>query len=405
MRSHRPTHWLVWVAATAAPFVGVGGQCADACVGVAAQAHTIVSDVVVDLLPEPVGAFFAARTDRLRRMVGDIPDRASARDTMRGDSHFVLLDIAAFTGSAGERRRAARAFPRNAGDAAKYCSRFGTSNCGRLPWGLIESYAGLVVAFRAHDTGRIMVDAAAIVHLACDASMPLNTTTIRQALSETRGEATSKNDAGDGIDGPLLLRFQEELIEAHGARVAFEVRVWPGRFEPVSDPVDRIFETLIAAHDEVDTLVTLARDARAQTSKTDRDQARAPAPTHARALPDGAVSLMEARLEAGALPGAELIHGAWLSAGKPVLQGEGSPHNKHAAAASGAADTSPDASPCGAPFCGSRDSTVFHRASCPHVRRIRKENMVGFAGEQDAWQSGRKPCRVCKPDEHEHDDP
>jgi len=88
-----------------------GAARANACIGVSAHAHAIVSDTVVDLLPEPVGAFFVARGDQFRRLAAAIPDRASARDTMRGDTHFLLLDVAAASGSTTARRRAARAFP------------------------------------------------------------------------------------------------------------------------------------------------------------------------------------------------------------------------------------------------------------------------------------------------------
>ena len=47
------------------------------------------------------------------------------------------------------------------------------------------------------------------------------------------------------------------------------------------------------------------------------------------------------------------------------------------------------------PYVASRKSDVFHKASCPHVKDIRRDNLITFASVQDARDSGRRPCKRC----------
>jgi len=46
-------------------------------------------------------------------------------------------------------------------------------------------------------------------------------------------------------------------------------------------------------------------------------------------------------------------------------------------------------------FISSRNSNVFHRNTCPFIRRIKKENLIIFRSLRDALRSGRRPCRKC----------
>jgi len=50
-----------------------------------------------------------------------------------------------------------------------------------------------------------------------------------------------------------------------------------------------------------------------------------------------------------------------------------------------------------APYVGSRNSNIFHRASCSHAGRILPGNLVEFPSAEDALKSGRVPCKVCQP--------
>ena len=46
-------------------------------------------------------------------------------------------------------------------------------------------------------------------------------------------------------------------------------------------------------------------------------------------------------------------------------------------------------------FISSKNSNVFHRSTCPFVRRIKKENLILFESLRAALRSGRRSCRKC----------
>jgi Metal binding domain of Ada len=45
----------------------------------------------------------------------------------------------------------------------------------------------------------------------------------------------------------------------------------------------------------------------------------------------------------------------------------------------------------------SKSSKVYHRASCGSAKRITQENLVSFGSRKHAEQTGRRPCKICKP--------
>ena len=49
-------------------------------------------------------------------------------------------------------------------------------------------------------------------------------------------------------------------------------------------------------------------------------------------------------------------------------------------------------------YVASRNSKVFHLPSCKWTKRISEENAIYFT-YQEAMDSGRRPCRECKPNE------
>jgi hypothetical protein len=60
------------------------------------------------------------------------------------------------------------------------------------------------------------------------------------------------------------------------------------------------------------------------------------------------------------------------------------------AAATGAAQTEKT-------YVASKNSKVFHLASCPTAKTISAENLITFASREDAVASGRRPCKKCNP--------
>jgi S1-C subfamily serine protease len=64
--------------------------------------------------------------------------------------------------------------------------------------------------------------------------------------------------------------------------------------------------------------------------------------------------------------------------------------------AAGSAQAAP-AAPAAEGYVGSRNSTVFHRASCKTAANISEKNLVRYSSRDEALQAGKKPCHVCKP--------
>ena len=48
-------------------------------------------------------------------------------------------------------------------------------------------------------------------------------------------------------------------------------------------------------------------------------------------------------------------------------------------------------------YVASVNSEVFHKPSCRWAKKIKPHNIVGFKSREDAINSGRRPCKVCKP--------
>ena len=48
-------------------------------------------------------------------------------------------------------------------------------------------------------------------------------------------------------------------------------------------------------------------------------------------------------------------------------------------------------------YVSSKNSQVFHSPQCRSVKRIKPENLVGYISRDEAIQSGKRPCKVCKP--------
>ena len=48
-------------------------------------------------------------------------------------------------------------------------------------------------------------------------------------------------------------------------------------------------------------------------------------------------------------------------------------------------------------YVASKNSKVFHKADCSSAARIKKENQVSFKTKASAVNTGRRPCRICKP--------
>ncbi len=50
-----------------------------------------------------------------------------------------------------------------------------------------------------------------------------------------------------------------------------------------------------------------------------------------------------------------------------------------------------------AAFVASKNSQIFHKASCPSAKRISPNNLVTYATRDEAIAAGKKPCERCNP--------
>jgi hypothetical protein len=50
-----------------------------------------------------------------------------------------------------------------------------------------------------------------------------------------------------------------------------------------------------------------------------------------------------------------------------------------------------------ATFIASKNSQIFHKASCPSAKRISPSNLVSYATRDEAIAAGKRPCERCNP--------
>ena len=48
-------------------------------------------------------------------------------------------------------------------------------------------------------------------------------------------------------------------------------------------------------------------------------------------------------------------------------------------------------------YIASKSSKVYHRSTCPHAKRMDAAKAVRFTTRDSAEQTGRRPCKTCKP--------
>ena len=59
--------------------------------------------------------------------------------------------------------------------------------------------------------------------------------------------------------------------------------------------------------------------------------------------------------------------------------------------------SSPASPPTKSGYVASKNSKVFHRSDCYHVRRMNTDKTVNFKTRDEALKTGRRPCKSCNP--------
>ena len=148
---------------------------------------------------------------------------------------------------------------------------------------------------------------------------------------------------------------------------------------------------MIDAHQALDELLEIDAALAGASTHAARGTSPGTADAYWDRLTQRAASNLESRLEAGALLGAGLIGGAWVDAGQPRLEGLNTGAQR---LSKPAASPKPERSS----LVGSRNSIVFHIATCSHAARIKPDNLVRFPDTAAARAAGRTPCKGCRPD-------
>jgi hypothetical protein len=344
-----------------------------ACDGVSDHAYRVVVRAAIDAMPDALNTLLDPPSDQLARASID-PDgsKSKSEKTLSDDAHYLWLDVDSLEAvSKGGRGADVASFPREREEADAHCRKMIQTSCGSLPWSVAAHYQHLVLAFESGRPGPVLEALPPLFHLVTDAAMPLNVTS-----ASARGLARRSRSAQASV--------QAEGIDRLHARLAYEVRVWPERVTPVADPTEAVFALLIESYEAIDAL----RAVESNTGRSSRNR-RWVSRSIATQDSDALAALLEERLESGALLAARLVTSAWDQAGRPTWAVSGLSLEGTVVARSSEAESTG--------YAGSRDSTVFHGASCAHVARIKPENLVRFTSLDDAVRAGRKPCRSCKP--------
>jgi hypothetical protein len=354
--------------------------------------YGLAAGLLPDLLPTSLRPFFQAHAATLRETACSPGGESGAATTLSDAScHYVLLDVEASGDEVDARREAAKRFPHNRGEAKSLYERKDVADGGWLPWIVEERYVELVRAFRDGPPEPIAKAAGLLLHFAMDSALPFNTTAQREGSGPHR---LQWSDA----EGPpesrrhRTVRHRCQVVLPHRLRdrLQYEVRVSPDRVGPTTDPVGAVFEVLLNAHGAVESLIDLDSSVTAELGLRDAEAFVAASDDYYAKLADRAAPILETQIEAGALLTARLMVAAWTAAGSPTMPGPPS-----VVASPAASSQSPN--PPSAMYVGSRNSTIFHLATCSHAARIKPENRVYFDSLKQAVAANRMPCKVCGP--------
>lgn len=373
---------------SALPIFAEGGQGAGAVRTESEDAYEIVMVAAVSSLPPPLRAYLEAHIDEVRAGMTASAESPRAPGVWGewADEHYILLNAS----TSGARRThitpaVARRFPRDRSVAKRLFARRGVQHGGSLPWAVMASYDAFQNALRSGNGERAALRAGKLLHFATDAALPFNTTGFRIADAENPTAAARDSNRAILPDDGRRHRYHVGLIHRLRPRLEYEVRLWPQRVRPLVDPIETVFDSLFEAHLAAEELLSLERSL---PDELDGSGVPLAEDDVLQQLADLAAPILETRLEAGALLSAALMSTAWVQAGKPVLT---------VAAAATEPSTPIPGDNRGSRFVGSRHSTIVHRATCQHARRIKPQNRVLFRAARDAKQAGRTPCKSCDP--------
>lgn len=356
-------------------------------------AHLIISRKAIDVLPNDISSLFQRKTEEWQRRIGE-PAWDWHRDPKLKDRrlwHDVAVDLDTESQDQSSRIRSMQSFPRTAASAKRFYRKRGFYRGGLLPWAIEESYGALVEAFRSGDESQVIQAAGHLSYFAGNAANPF------RVSANSKGQYTENLRFGDGRrlspsaeHHSIRERFGIGLVIRHLSPIQSAMTVGRTDYDPILAPAIAafaFFEDSLAALDEI---ARADRQILRDLEVVDRKSFEAKTELYYDELYRRCGDVCVARLEAGAVFCANLIGGAWQTAGQPTLE---TIRSRRPGSLTGA----PLADLRQSPILGSRHSTVFHKNGCPFAKQIADDNLVTFNSALDARQAGRRGCKRCQP--------
>lgn len=361
-----------------------------------------VAKAAVQGLPEPVRGYLSARIDGVIERAVE-PDGAWRRDSKmkaRDEWHYLMLDAAAEEDSPVARDAAAEAFPSDRPAARRVFRNADVQRGGLLPWELADLADDLAAALKSGDETEIVRLAGYVIHFSADAADPFCATV------DCRGERGGGPVFGNVPLGDTMFAHQDaahrvgwELVRRNALRWAESVKVSPGSAR-TAEGVEDILAVMIEARRDHAALCAADREVLSKLGVTNASGFEARQDEYYLLMDERCDELCTASLTRGATLAAGLITSAWRRAGSPSLD-DSRPASRQptnpAEPSSGPQSPPSPPPPVATGFVASQKSKVFHSPDCNSVKRISPDNLISLSSIKEAEDSGRRPCKNCRP--------
>jgi len=348
----------------------------------------------IDAMPADIGLLFRAHRATFERGISEPGEGWTRERTMRERAcwHELGADLTAVEQSHEARVEACRSFPRDEIEARRLYQTRAYAKGGRLPWAIDECYRLLVEAFKGGEVEEVVLRAGHLVHFVSDGANPFRVSV------NGDGSATGNVIIGSGrgvharsIYRSVRQRFEMGLMGRYAEAYGEAIVLSPADYQPVWEPVPATFEFAEDSLRVLDRVAKADRETITRLEIVDRKSFAAQEDAYFSAMDASCREVCVDRLRAASLLAANLIGGAWQTAGSPIAESIGLRGSRETV-------TRPSADvDMTAALLGSRHSNVFHRRDCQFAKRISLDNVVTFASALEARQSGRRACKACQP--------
>ena len=206
-------------------------------------AHREINKMAIASLPGPLRQFFEQHADSIIARSVE-PDLRRRWDKEEGFTHYIDIDRYG--------KYPFKDLPRSYDLAVRKFGKGFVDSNGTVPWRIVEFTKGLTKAFRDRDTAAIVFYASNLGHYVADAHVPLHTT------ENYDGQMTDQKG--------VHWRWESGIPERYGSTF----HLVPQHAEFLADPLGAAFDAVLESYEKVDSVLSLDREALAQTPEKDR---------------------------------------------------------------------------------------------------------------------------------------